>query len=310
MKIGLQAVQGRDHPVGRKLIRMAGWTLTVLVILVTALVLHLYLEGRPTQGRPQYVAMGSSFAAGPAITEEAENSPWFCARSRDNYAHQLARLRGLSLVDVSCGGATTKDILEGGRALQPAQIEAVTGETELVTVTIGGNDIGYLANLMAMGCDDGTPWYVRSMGGCTTRSMAAMEQALPKLLNQLVAIIDEVHRRAPAAQVVLVNYQTVLPESGTCERLGLSEAQVARMRDIAGQLSEVTYAAAQGHGALLMDAGRITRGHDACAEVPWMNGMHPPGGLMGAPLHPSVEGMTAVAQGLNALLGEPQRTSN
>ncbi|MDP9141435.1 MAG: SGNH/GDSL hydrolase family protein [Pseudomonadota bacterium] len=288
----------------RKILRVAGWSLAVLALLGLSFVLHIYVEGRPPQGRPQYVAMGSSFAAGPAITEPADNSPWFCFRSRDNYAHHLAKLRGLSLVDVSCGGATTTDILEGGLALLGPQMDAVTAETELVTVTIGGNDIGYLANLMAMGCNDRTPWLVRTIGACTVRSVDQMEQALPRLFDQLVSIIGEVHRRAPDARIVLVNYPTVLPEGGTCEQLGLSAEQVAQMRDIAEKLAEFTRAAAEGRGALLMDAQLLSRGHDVCAQHPWIKGMHPPGGALGAPLHPTIDAMTAIAQELNLLLGE------
>jgi lysophospholipase L1-like esterase len=292
----------------KKLFRVAGWSLAVLVLLVSAFLLHLYVEGRPAQGRPQYVAMGSSFAAGPAITEAADNSPWFCFRSRDNYAHQLARLRGLSLVDVSCGGATTSDILEGGLALQGPQIDAVSAETELVTVTIGGNDIGYLANLMAMGCDDRTPWLLRRLGACTTRSADQMELALPRLFDQLVAIIGEVRRRAPDARIVLVNYPVVLPERGTCAQLGLSAEQVAQMRGIAEQLADFTRAAAEGRGAGLLDAQRLSRGHDVCAEEPWIKAMHPPGGALGAPLHPTIESMTAIAQALDQLLGASRST--
>lgn len=294
---------------GRMLLRILAWTSIALVMTVIAGVVHLYFEGRPTQERAQYVAMGSSFAAGPAISRTAENSPWFCARSTDNYAHQLARLRGLSLVDVTCGGATTKSILEGGQVLQPPQIEAVSAETELVTVTIGGNDIGYLGNMMAMGCNASTPWYLRVIG-CKTRSVEDIEQGLPKVREQLAAIINEVHRRAPNARIVLVNYQTILPESGTCDRLGLNQEQVAEMRGVAEQLASATQSVAEEHGALLMDAARTTQGHDVCAEEPWMNGMRPPGGLMGAPLHPSIAGMTAVARGLNALLGEHPRSSD
>ncbi|MES2490681.1 MAG: SGNH/GDSL hydrolase family protein [Pseudomonadota bacterium] len=286
----------------KKIVRVTVWILIALVVLVTGFIAHLYIEGRPTQGRPQYVAMGSSFAAGPAITQAADNSPWFCARSRDNYAHQLARLRGLSLVDMSCGGATTKGILGAGLLMLPAQIDAVTAETELVTITIGGNDIAYTGNMMAMACDDSTAWYVRAIGGCKIRSLQEMEQALPKLFEHLVSIINEVHRRAPKAQVVLLNYPTILPQQGTCERLGLSESEVAQMRAITEKFAEVTYAAAEGHGALLMDAKLLTQGHDVCASDPWINGMHPLQGLMGAPLHPTHASMTAVAQGLNSLL--------
>lgn len=287
---------------GRKLIRGAVWTATGIVVLLLALLAHLYVEGRPAHGRPQYVAMGSSFASGPAITQAAEDSPWFCARSRDNYAHQLARLRQLSLVDVSCGGATTRHVLDGGQLLQPAQIEAVTAETELVTVTIGGNDIAYLGNMMAMGCDEATAWYLRRTAACRTRSVAEMEQALREMQVRLARIAGEVHRRAPAAKLVLVTYPAVLPGSGTCERLGLNAEQALQMRVIAQQLAAATRAVAGAHGALLLDAGRLTQGHDVCAQDPWMNGMRPPRGLLGAPLHPSLEGMTAIAQGLDALL--------
>ncbi|HEY0913602.1 MAG TPA: SGNH/GDSL hydrolase family protein [Solimonas sp.] len=291
----------------KRILALVGYTVVALLLALAAFAVHLYFEGRPAQGRPQYVAMGSSFAAGPAISSAAEDSPWFCARSRDNYAHQLARLRGLSLVDVSCGGATTRHILEGGQLMQPAQIEAVTAETELVTITIGGNDIAYLGNMMALACNDQTPWYIRSIGGCHVRSPEETEQKLQPLLERLVAIITEVRRRAPHAQVVLVNYQTLLPESGSCERLGLSDEAAAQMRVMANQLAEVTYAAAEGHGALLLDAQRLTLGHDVCAPQPWANGLHPEKGLLGAPLHPTLEGMTAIAQGLNALLGERPR---
>lgn len=287
--------------------RVARWTFGGLALLLAGLVLNVYVEGRPTQGRPQYVAMGSSFAAGPAISSAAEDSPWFCARSRDNYAHQFARQRGLSLVDVSCGGATTHHILEGGQLMQPAQIDAVTADTELVTITIGGNDIAYLGNMMAMGCDDDTSWLVRRLGGCRVRSLEETEQELVPLLNRLVAIIEEVRRRSPKAQVVLVNYQTLLPDQGSCERLGLSEQQAAQMRLMARKLAEVTYAAAEGHGALLLDAERLTRGHDVCAPEPWANGMRPAKGLLGAPLHPTLEGMTAIAQGLDAFLGDARK---
>ncbi len=287
-----------------QLIRGACWFLVVVVTLLFAVVAHVYLEGRPPHGRAQYVAMGSSFASGPAISQPAADSPWFCSRSQDNYAHQLARLRGLSLVDVTCGGATTRHILDGGQLLQPAQMDAITPETELVTITIGGNDIGYLGNIMALGCDDSTPWFVRAMGACRVRSVEEMEQALREMPLRQAAIIEEARRRAPQATIVLLNYQTVLPPTGTCDRLGIGEGDVAEMRDIAEKLAVATQAVAEAHGALFMNARSLTEDHHVCAPAPWMNGMHPPGGLLGAPLHPTLDGMTAVARGLDALLGK------
>src|ERR1700712_5265347 len=58
----------------------------------------------------RYVAMGSSYAAGPGI-DPVEQPRTRCGRSTRNYAHQLAGRRSLTLVDVSCGGATTAHVL-------------------------------------------------------------------------------------------------------------------------------------------------------------------------------------------------------
>ncbi len=98
-----------------------------------------------------YVAMGSSFAAGPGITASADQPPNRCTRSADNYAHQLARRRGLTLTDVSCGGATTAHLL-GPWGELPPQLDALRPETRLVTVTIGGNDVGYIGGLIRASC--------------------------------------------------------------------------------------------------------------------------------------------------------------
>ena len=67
-------------------------------------------ETAPPAGS-DYVAMGSSYAAGLAIGTKNPDGPARCGRSLDNYAQQLARKRGLRLIDASCSGATTEHIL-------------------------------------------------------------------------------------------------------------------------------------------------------------------------------------------------------
>src|SRR3954447_9577878 len=57
---------------------------------------------------PRYVAMGSSFAAGPMIPDEVPDQS--CGRSTHNYAHLVAADFGLNLTDVSCIGATTDNV--------------------------------------------------------------------------------------------------------------------------------------------------------------------------------------------------------
>ena len=98
----------------------------------------------PIPAGSRYVATGSSFAAGPGISPRAAASPRRAGRSSGNYAHLVARALGLDLHDVTYSGATTGDILRPSAAGQPAQLDAVTPDTRLVTITAGGNDVGFL----------------------------------------------------------------------------------------------------------------------------------------------------------------------
>src|SRR5487761_853701 len=98
-------------------------------------------------GGGRYVAMGSSFAAGPGTGERAPGSPRRAGRSTRSYAHLAAAALGLDLHDVTFSGATTADLLGPSAAGQPAQLDAVTGDTRLVTITAGGNDVGYVPRL-------------------------------------------------------------------------------------------------------------------------------------------------------------------
>src|SRR5262250_1331586 len=86
----------------------------------------------PSKGA-RYVALGSSFAAGPGIETQLGS----CSRSDHNYAHLVAAALELELTDVSCGGATTANILDTPQGGATPQLAAVGADTALVTVTIG-----------------------------------------------------------------------------------------------------------------------------------------------------------------------------
>src|SRR5687767_810852 len=150
----------------------------------------------------RYVAMGSSFAAGSGIAPSADVPANRCGRSADNYAHQLARKRRLRLVDVSCGGATTAHVL-GPWGELPAQVDALTVDTDLVTVTIGGNDVRYIGRLIAESCKaagpaEGVPGLCGSFprGAASARSLPPATQESWRALEQnLRQIAIEVRRR-------------------------------------------------------------------------------------------------------------------
>lgn len=267
-------------------------------------------SARPPAGR-HYVAMGSSFAAGSGIGELVEGSPRRCRRSSQNYAHQLARMLDLDLTDVSCGGATTAHVLSPWNEL-PAQIDALRPDTMLVTVTIGGNDVNYVGGLMAGSCEPppaegavarvckGLAAHAASDPDARKRAeVARSEDAWQTMEAGLQSIAQAVRSRSPNARLVFVDYLTVLPDQGVCPQAPLSPAAARSARTTAGRLAQVTAQVAQDTGADLIRASNLSKGHDACASTPWINGFIPSGAPERyAPYHPNLIGMTAVAEAL------------
>lgn len=247
-----------------------------------------------------YVAMGSSFAAGPGISSVEPGSPVRCARSIDNYAHQLARRRGLNLTDASCSGAQSIHLLGAWDELPP-QLDALRADTRLVTVTVGGNDLGYMSGLVTASCL-GLPGAVP--GPACRHAVAPDEAAYASVASRLQQIAAEVRRRSPQARLIFVDYATVLPASGRCAAMPLSDEDADLSRAIDLRLRRLTAAVALENGAGLLRAGEVTRDHHVCAAEPWMNGYvkadpaHPV-----AVYHPVKAGMTAVADALDRLLG-------
>ena len=269
----------------------------------------------------KYVAMGSSFAAGPGVGRPAETPSSRCARSADNYAQQLARKHRLHLIDVSCSGATTADVLGPSQDL-PAQIDALAPDTALVTVTIGGNDVGFIAGLLAGSCtDDGDPVtrsaeVARACDAMIARRKAAVarnpsaaagrsdDAAWKKVEMGLEQIAREVRQRSPQARLIFVDYVTVVPTDRTCSQLPLAAKAANEARAAAAHLAEITAAVAQRTGAGLVRASDLSREHHACAPEPWVTGFIPVGDTRRfSPYHPNIGAMTAIAQALDKQLG-------
>ena len=123
----------------------------------------------------------------------------------------------------------------------------------------------------------------------------APAQARPfdELQRKLVDIVHAMQQRAaPNATILLVTYPNAIPEQGTCARIELSEPEAALMRDVAKQLADVTRAAANEAGAILVDIAGLSKNHDACSAEPWVNGAAPE---RGAQFHPNLAGARAIA---------------
>lgn len=249
---------------------------------------------------PTYVALGSSFASGPGIEPIIDAS---CSRSANNYPHLVAGQLGLDLVDVTAGGAAIPDVLTRPQALLaggtvPPQVQAVAPDTDLVTVTAGGNDVDYLLTLMRcshLAVPDAVPAAMRAFLGFPV-APAAVDAALDALPAKLAGLVSAVRTRAPRARVVLVDYLTVVPDRAD-SALPVSEQHRRLCAGIARRLEEATAVAAARAGAELVAASQISRDHAVGAAQPWVTGWEFGDVLTGGiwPYHPNAAGMRAVA---------------
>jgi lysophospholipase L1-like esterase len=296
----------------RRLFKWMGAVLGLGALAFAALIGFVWFQGTRVQtGLAEYVALGSSFASGPGITEHAEGSPALCGRSKDNYPHLLAAARKLALIDVSCGGATTDHVLRGGQYFQRAQIEAVTSETKLVTITIGGNNVGYMSNMMAAACanaPDLVPWFWKKMGICKPIPPAEVEGKYATLEASMMDIVRTARLKAPKARIVFLSYQAVVPPTGTCAALHMTETQADSARAMAGRLIETNRRVVASLGIELFDVAALTTDHGVCAKDPWIEGVvYPASPFSNDPMifHTKLKGMQAIAAGLDAHLNSP-----
>jgi lysophospholipase L1-like esterase len=241
----------------------------------------------------RYVALGSSFAAGPGLTPVADEP---CRRSAANYAAQVAAALRLQLTDVSCAATTTDNVLtkrhDTGDDERAPQIEAVGPDARLVTITIGGNDVGYATLLDDYACSDN--------GTCpgVTVDDRAVTEALGTVTDRLVTTLEAIRERAPQALVLLVTYPQIVPASGeTCPAVALSPEHARTAAAVAAELQRSFITAAERTGVRIVDAYSAGAGHSACAAAdPWIGGWIREEQYRGPrSFHPTAAGMRAQA---------------
>jgi lysophospholipase L1-like esterase len=239
----------------------------------------------------RYVALGSSMAAGPGIRPRAPGAHFGSGRSARNYAHLVAEQLNLDLADVTYSGATTAHVLTERQRGAPHQIKALDGSESLVTITIGGNDVGYVPLLMAAAL----PSPARLLPAIAALlDREARELALGQVGDSLRAVGAAVRRRAPRARVVFVDYLTLLPPAGM-PAAPLSAADADLGRRVGACLETLTAAAADATGCELVRAGQASRDHHGWSTDPWAMGAGWPLPWRPAPFHPNAAGMRAVA---------------
>jgi hypothetical protein len=255
-----------------------------------------------------YVALGDSYTAGPLILNQSLN-PLGCLRSTRNYPHDAAAALGLSLTDISCSGATTANMANPqatSDGTNPPEFSALSSSTRVVTVGIGGNDIGFISILE--NCAALTPWGPTKVGTtCKAHYDPNGNDTLAAQINatgpKVGAVLQGVHQRAPGAKVFVVGYPDILPptgSSGCWPKLPLTNADVPYLRQVELNLNAMLAHQAATNGATYVDLYTPSESHNACTWSNWVEGIVP--GTDAAPVHPNATGMAGEAVVLEGAL--------
>jgi lysophospholipase L1-like esterase len=218
-----------------------------------------------------YAALGDSYSSGSGAGPYQDSA---CQRSTKAHPALLAAELGAEFTFVACGGATTDDVLA-------EQVQALDAETDLVTIGIGGNDIGWTEAITAC---------ITPFKNCYPAIQEAERKAAEELPAKLDAVYTEIETRAPDAEVVVTGYPRLFAARNTCDALGaISIAEQQRMNTGADLLSAEIEEAAAAHGFAYVDVRDEFTGHEVCSAQPWLHGFT----LTDVPYHPKASGHLA-----------------
>jgi lysophospholipase L1-like esterase len=164
---------------------------------------------------------------------------------------------GTSLSFVACSGAKTSDLLAN-------QIQAVTSATTLVTMTIGGNDIGFASLIQQCTLSD--------CSAALDSTRIGLESTLGSKLD---SVFDTVKSHAAlGATIVVLGYPHVFSGAGCLGTLGISSTEESKANQLSDALDAVLASHAQTDGVTYKSAIAAFTGHAVCSSSAWLNGLN------------------------------------
>ncbi|MER7689792.1 SGNH/GDSL hydrolase family protein [Streptomyces sp. NPDC097610] len=283
-------------------------------VLVTAVSIgqnsHSDDDKNPPKG--PYVSLGDSYTSGPKIPPQT-GDPVGCDRSGRNYPALVAkelRIKAADFRDVSCSGATITDLTSAqstDNGTNPAQLSALSATTRLVTLGVGGNDIGFssmITKCVTTGVlfkmadkiadiSDKAPCKEKYSSGETDKVAQKIDTAGDRLARTLTAIKE----RAPGARIFVVGYPAILPakDVGCGDEMPLASGDVTFLHQKEQQLNTMLRDRANAAGARYVDTFTPSLGHDACstAATRWIEPLRP--SSPAAVVHPNERGERGMA---------------
>jgi lysophospholipase L1-like esterase len=240
-----------------------------------------------------YVSLGDSYAAGPLIPNPV--LPLGCLKSDHNYPHLAAPGIGLTLRDASCSGATTTDMTNPQNVdpdgPNPPQFNSLDTGTTVVSLTIGGNDIGF--SEVVESCITYNPFSSPCKNKYASGGKDQLAERIEATAPKVAAVLQGIHSRSPAAKIYVVNYPAIFPEtgSGCWPQMPISFTDAPYLRATEQRLNSMLATQASASGATLVNWYQASIGHDACkgTSTRWVEPLVP--GTLAAPIHPNKAGM-------------------
>lgn len=266
----------------------------------------------------EWVALGDSYTAGviQAAGDTFEVPRDGCERTDRSYPQVINRdLGGLfGLTNVSCGAATIENVTDTpqhpiGRHLPPfsedpdypfpavpPQSEAVGPDTDVITVGVGGNTLGFaeiLTTCMQLGAGSegaGTPCKASLGGGIQAR--------LDKVGQDYDDMLAVLHERAPKAKILTVGYPTVIPNDtskcgfGDLTQFGtITQGDLAWLRQDVLEPLNTTIEKSTGtqDAATFVNLYDSSQNHSVCDDAKWVEGVLTPPAQLSF-VHPNARG--------------------
>jgi lysophospholipase L1-like esterase len=206
-----------------------------------------------------YVALGDSYASGVGAGA-AISSSGSCDRSANAFSQLWASAHApASFVSVACSGATTSTVIS-------SQLPALSASTTLVSIVIGGNDVGFSSTMETC--------VLHSTSTCVAAIQADEAQVSSALPGELNNVLGDITGAAPQARVIVLGYPDLydLSRSATC--IGLSTTDRTDLTQAADELDAAIQTAAAAHGDAYVDVRPAFAGHDICDSSPWLHSVN------------------------------------
>ncbi|MBN1096980.1 SGNH/GDSL hydrolase family protein [Blastococcus sp. TML/C7B] len=254
-------------------------------------------------GPVRYVALGDSYSAASGVLPPDLTAPPQCLRSTANYPHVIAAATGAQLTDVTCGAADTGDFLAAQYPGVAPQLDAVAADTQVVTMTIGGNDSSVFLNAILQCGAAGLSTLGQGSPCRDTYGTSYEDTIRTTTYPALVQVLQAVRAKAPRAEVAILGYPWIVPAAGGCfDKMPIATGDIPYLRGVQATLNDAVRRAAKATGVTYVDMSRASDGHDACQPLgvrwvePVLQGTNP------VIVHPNARGEAGMAaEALKAL---------